>query len=141
MSVIIEERNINVEEYLRLRATTNWTQFAAEEVKNALAKDLFSVCASVNGEVIGIGRVIGDGSIYFYIQDVIVSKEYQGKGIGKKIMFAIENFLALNANEGSFVGLMSAEGYEGFYRQFSYRPRADQASGMYKIIFGNRQDV
>ena len=44
-----------------------------------------------DGEIIGIGRAISDGCSDAYIQDVVVSPDHRGQGIGKK-MFA--HFLA-----------------------------------------------
>ena len=36
--------------------------------------------------VIALGRVIGDGAFYFYVQDVVVLPEHQGNGIGTVIV-------------------------------------------------------
>lgn len=103
-------------------------------VKKALKNDLYSVCVFDENNLIGIGRVIGDGGIYFYIQDVIVHPDYQGKGVGKTIMERIELFLRGKADNNSFIGLMAAEGVKDFYRGFGYEERAENRPGMYKII-------
>jgi ribosomal protein S18 acetylase RimI-like enzyme len=47
----------------------------------------------IKNDVIGFRRVIGDGGIYLYIQDVIVLLEFQRQGIGKCIMDAIMGYL------------------------------------------------
>ncbi len=66
-------RKIRVEEYQSLRKTTSWDLIEDNIVKTALENDLFSICVYDNEKLIGMGRVIGDGAIYFYIQDIIVT--------------------------------------------------------------------
>ncbi|WP_274377562.1 GNAT family N-acetyltransferase [Desulfotruncus arcticus] len=99
---------------------------------------MYSVCAVADNKSVGIARVIGDGSIYFYIQDFIVQKEFQGKGIGSAIMKKIMEFLKQYAPEGSFIGLMSAKGKEGFYLKYGFieRPNDIYGAGMgfYKLV-------
>lgn len=40
----------------------------------------------IDGKIIGMGRIIGDGARIFYIQDVVIHPNFQGKGIGTTIM-------------------------------------------------------
>lgn len=130
----IEKRKIKALEYQTLRQTTGWNPVDNDAVKKALEQDLFSVCVLDNDKVVGIGRVIGDGAIYFYIQDVIVDPDHQGKGIGKLIMDRIEDYLAKETSQNSFIGLMAAQGVTHFYEQFGYKKRPDNSPGMFKII-------
>ena len=81
-----------------------------------------------------MGRVVGDGSIYFYIQDVIVLPEYKGKGVGKRIMMEIERYLDKTISHYAFIGLMAADGVASFYHQFGFAKRPKEAPGMFKII-------
>lgn len=134
MNYKIEQRKISVSEYQLLRKTTGWDMLEDSVVEIALDNDLFSVCVLDGDSPVGIGRVIGDCAIYFYIQDVIVVPEYRGKGIGAIIMERIENFLNGNANHNSFVGLMAADGVKEFYYKFGYSERQATKPGMYKMI-------
>jgi len=59
--------------------------------------------------------VIGDGGLYFYIQDVIVHSEYQNQGFGKVLMKEFMNYISANAKTGAFIGLMAAKGLEKYY--------------------------
>jgi len=131
---IINTGNLKVEEYQSLRKTTGWDMLDDKVVKKALENDLFSVCVYDNEKIIGMGRVIGDGAIYFYIQDIIVTTEYKGKGIGKLIMDHVEQYINKTANHNSFIGLMAAEGVKEFYYKFGYKERPDNRPGMYKVI-------
>ena len=130
----IEHRPPTVSEYQQLRASTSWDQLPDKMVANALQHDLFAVCALEGSKTVGMGRVIGDGAIYYYIQDVIVLPAHQGRGIGKRIMELIEQYLATHAPPNAFIGLMAAKGVAGFYKSFGYQLRAPDAPGMYKRI-------
>ena len=130
----IEVRKIAVSEYQALRSSTDWGQIENDIVEKALERDLYAICVLDGEKTIGIGRIVGDGAIYFYIQDIIVLPEYQGKGIGKIIMENIETYLNEKTNNNSFIGLMAAEGVTDFYLQFGYEKRPDNKPGMYKMI-------
>ncbi len=132
--VRIEKRKLFVHEYQYLRQTTDWFQLEDDVVEKALQNDLYSVCVFDGDKIIGMGRIVGDGAIYFYIQDIIVIPEYKGKGVGKIIMNSIENYLTNMSNKNSFVGLMAAEGVAGFYYQFGYKERPADKPGMSKMI-------
>ena len=132
--LLVEERKISVDEYLQLRNTTNWQSVTRDQVDRALQSDLYSVCVTNKGSVVGMGRVIGDGAIYFYIQDLIVVPELRNKGIGRTIMNSIDQYLIKNAPDGAFVGLMAAEGTYAFYQNFGFKARPNDRPGMYKII-------
>ena len=47
--------------------------------------------AYLNEELVGIIRVVGDGSSILYIQDILVSPIHQRKGIGRKLFEKITN--------------------------------------------------
>ena len=130
----IEKRRLNINEYQTLRGTTDWFAIADEVVDKSLKNDLFSVCVIADGTLVGMGRIVGDGAIYFYIQDIIVIPGYQSKGIGVMIMNEIEGYLKENAFNNSFIGLMAADGVQQFYHKFGYFERAETRPGMSKLM-------
>lgn len=134
MNVTLEHRPPTVREYQKLRASTTWKALPDKMVGKGLGNTLFSICVCVEGSIIGTGRVIGDGAMYFYIQDVIVLPEFRRTGIGMLIMKEIEAYLDRRADKDSFVGLMAADGVADFYHKFGYKLRPDNAPGMYKMI-------
>lgn len=85
-------------------------------------------------EVIGHGRIIGDGGIYYHIQDVIVSPEFQGQGIGERIMNSLMGYIKAHAHTNAFVGLMAAKGTAGFYKRFGFNERPPNGPGMFMVI-------
>lgn len=105
-------------------------------VKASLKGTLFFVCIYDTESLIGMGRVVGDGAMYFYIQDVIVAPEYQGQGIGDRLMREIEAYLSEKARPGSTIGLLAAKGKEAFYSRYQYleRPSDSMGNGMCKFV-------
>ena len=105
-----------------------------EIAKKGLENSLYVVCVYNGEELIGMARVIGDGYTCFYIQDVLVNPEYQGRGIGKEIMKRILNYLK-DVDKTAIIGLMSSKGKESFYEKFGFirRPNEDYGPGMIKL--------
>ncbi len=134
MNIKIEKRRITVQEYQSMRSTTGWDMLDDESTSKGLENDLFSVLAFDGSKLVGIARIVGDGAIYFYIQDVIVIPKHKGKGIGKILMSEVESFLDENTNKNSFVGLMAAEGVKEFYYKYDYLERPESRPGMFKMI-------
>ncbi|MDX1761472.1 MAG: GNAT family N-acetyltransferase [Christiangramia sp.] len=134
MNIKIEHRNPGVSEYQLLRGSTGWSALSDEAVRKGMEGSLFSVCFMVGGKIAGVGRIVGDGAIYFYIQDVIVLPEFQKTGLGDMIMEELEAWLRENSFQHSFVGLMAAEGVKEFYTRFGYQERGDSKPGMSKTM-------
>jgi ribosomal protein S18 acetylase RimI-like enzyme len=128
----VVERTPTIEEYFALRKGVGWMLFEEEMTAKGLANALFSVCILHQGKVIGCGRVVGDGGLYFYVQDIIVSPDFQGKGLGKRLMQAIMAYLEINARPGAFIGLMAAKGTNDFYAQFGFAVRPLDQPGMFR---------
>jgi ribosomal protein S18 acetylase RimI-like enzyme len=84
-------------------------------------------------ELVGYGRIVGDGSVYFYIQDIIVLPEHRGQGLGHGIMSRVMAYLAEHAYPDSFIGLMAAQGAAGFYERYGFAERPPDRPGMFLI--------
>ena len=129
------ERAPTVEEYMAFRAHAGWEEVADRAaVARALGGSLFSVCVEADGRAIAIGRVVGDGGVYAYIQDVIVREEFRGRGISTLVMDALLEFIERTYPSGAFVGLMAAEGVAGLYERYGFERRPDDAPGMRRTI-------
>jgi len=127
------ERDPTVQEYQRLRAAVGWGEMTDEGIAAGLPNALYSVVLELDGEVIGCARIVGDGGVYFYLQDVIVLPEHQGRGQGARLMDALMTHLERSARPGAFVGLMAAIGAEPFYERYGFRRRSEQQPGMFRV--------
>ena len=128
-------------EYIQLRVSVNWEPLTEGQAKRGLENTTFLVVARDGEKAIGMGRVLFDFGYVAYIGDVIVSKEYQGKGIGISIVEALISKV-LNASESNdkimFI-LGAAKGKEGFYEKlgFKRRPNDYVGCGMTKWVTTN----
>lgn len=58
------ENQITIEEYMYLRDKVNWKKLSMNQSESALKHSLFVVKAvDSNGDVIGMGRIVGDGAV------------------------------------------------------------------------------
>lgn len=64
-----------------------------------------------------MGRVVGDGAVVCYIQDLIVIPQVQAQGIGSQIIQKLKAYVESLREEGStmMLCLMCAKGREPFY--------------------------
>lgn len=82
-------------------------------------------------QIVGMGRALSDGVSDAYIQDVIVNKQFQNQGIGKKI---IEMLTAELVAAGlKWIGLIAEAGSHPFYSRIGFQKMAN-ATPMLKII-------
>jgi GNAT superfamily N-acetyltransferase len=137
-TLLIEARAPTLEEYQDLCAAVGWSEtinFAAAPA--SLAHSLFSIVVLDRGRAVtrpvGMGRIVGDGALFFYIQDIIVRPEYQGLGVGRKIVERLMGWLHVHAPERAFVGLFAAEGKDSFYARFGFM-RHPALTGMFQVI-------
>ena len=77
------------------------------------------VIAVENDKIIGMGRSISDGVSDAYIQDVAVLSEFRGKGLGKRIMDTLVDFLL--KNNITWIGLISEPGAISFYDRYGFK--------------------
>ena len=75
------------ETYIFLRAATGLPSKAPQAATAGLANTLFAVQIahlSYLDEIVGMGRMVGDGGCFFQVADIAVLPAHQGKGLGKK---------------------------------------------------------
>lgn len=82
------------------------------------------------GEIIACSFLLGDHKTFYYVKDVIVHPDWQGRGIGTAMMKALMHWLDNNGAESATVGLFTGDHLAPFYRQFGFT----QACGMYKQV-------
>lgn len=123
------ERAPNANDFVSLRALIGWGKLELDMAQASLDNSLFHVSAFYKDQLVATGRVVGDGYMYFYIQDVIVHPASQGLGLGAKVMEYIEAYLKKACAKGATVGLFAAKGKEGFYQKFNYLERSGEPLG------------
>jgi len=123
--------HLSAEEFNGLRADVGWTPIDHGLVVKGLENTAFVVCARDGEKAIGMARVITDFGYVYYIANVVVSPEYQGKGIGREIMTRILAYINndVSGDQVRYIALMAAEGKEEFYEKFGFLKRPSGKSG------------
>lgn len=122
MTVEYIDNCLSAVDIIRFQHMMGWTEDPIEQWEKALRNTLFSVVAVKSGEIIGMGRLLGDAAIYWYINDVFISTECQRLGIGTKIV----KRLIQHAKESSISGtpisicLMCAQGKRSFMKSWGF---------------------
>ena len=87
---ITMEDRIGAEETVELYRANGWS--SAEKPAELLAGLRNShglATARVGGRLVGLGNAISDGHLVVYYPHLLVHPEYQGRGIGRKLMEAL----------------------------------------------------
>jgi GNAT superfamily N-acetyltransferase len=122
--------------YRRLRVQTGLSHKSHEAAVRGLANTLYGVSLLKAGEVIGMGRVVGDNGTVFAVVDIAVQREYQGQGLGKRIMAALDAWLRANAPESSYVMLIADGEARHLYAQFGFADTAPASISMAYVARG-----
>ncbi len=130
------KNGLTPEIYEMLRKKVALQHYDQEDVVQALKHTLFSIVIKEDCVPVGIGRVIGDGRIAFFIKDVVVEPSKQHCGIGRMVMEELMCYIKENGCPNAYVGLMALTGKEGFYEKFGFhiRPYKEQGSGMTQLV-------
>lgn len=130
------ENNIpTLKEYKYLCSSVGWTNYMNfEVVETSLSNSIHCITVKDNEQIVGMGRIVGDGAIYFYIQDIVVHPDYQNNGIGKEIMNLLVEYLNTSAPDKAFVGLFASQGKEPFYEKYNFKDFSPNMTGMFTVI-------
>ena len=122
---------ITPEEYMEMRRLVEWSAFPLEQAAEGLKNTFILICFRVDGKPVALGRAVSDRGYVVYIADVIVIPEYQGNGLGRKIMESLMEQIKASMKPGYriMITLMAAQGKEKFYNKFGFVDRPNEAFG------------
>lgn len=123
MSRLIEicQRLPTVEEHARLFERVGWPWYGEEATRRALAGSLFGAVAMRGDEIVGMGRMVGDGSVFFYLQDIIVDPDVQRLGIGGSLVSALLTRAREQRVATSFCGVFATPMAVDLYQRHGFR--------------------
>ncbi|PZE21598.1 N-acetyltransferase [Paenibacillus xerothermodurans] len=130
----IVERAPTPAEHKKLWEAVGWGPIDTRMTQASLSNHIYAVVAVCEGDVVGMGRIVGDGVMYFYIQEVAVLPQHQGRGLGKTI---IEHLLAYiqkrrHHNGVAFAGLYATRGNVRLYERYGFKDHSPFMTGMYR---------
>jgi len=133
LTLTIEHDLPKPETFKALRDSAGWGEISLRQAQLVLGNSLHGVTAYNGKTAIGMARIIGDGVLNTYIQDVVIAPDYRSKGVGKAIMQALITDMRNSIPADCTIGLLAAAGQEAFYSSFSFitRPNKDYGAGMF----------
>jgi ribosomal protein S18 acetylase RimI-like enzyme len=126
----------SVADFCRLRRNSGLTPRSARAAAAGLPNSVACVCVRQGDDVVGMGRVIGDGLCY-QIVDIAVDPAHQGQGLGKAIMASLMDQLRAIAPAEAYVSLIADGEACRLYAQYGFEPTAPASIGMAMWLNGD----
>ena len=120
--LVIKYNELTAEEFIFLWETVWGDGPSLEQTRLAMEHTLFRVSIYDGNEIVAMARMIGDMGLDYYIKDVVVKPEYQGKGIGRLLINELLKFIKENGikNTDIFVELCAMPDKIPFYEKFGF---------------------
>ena len=139
MKINYIEKTPTSDDFNMLTESVGWGKRENSIVEEALKNTLYSLCVYDENQLIGYGRIIGDKTIFLYIQDIMVIPKYQGKQIGtgimNKLLKQVDRYKKVNPNIRTYLG--ASKGKEGFYEKFGFISRPNDKLGAGMILYND----
>ena len=139
MKINYIEKTPTPDDFNMLTESVGWGKRENNIVKEALRNTLYSLCVYDENKLIGYGRIIGDKTIFLYIQDIMVIPKYQGKQIGtgimNKLLKQVDRYKKVNPNIRTYLG--ASKGKESFYEKFGFISRPNDKLGAGMILYND----
>ena len=82
------------------------------------------------GELVGMGRVIGDGGWYFHIADMCVLPEHQRRGVGDAVLTHLIDGIRAATPADPYITLLADPPGRALYRRHGFVDTAPGSVGM-----------
>lgn len=128
----IREELPDPETFAALREAAGMPPRSLEGIERGLPNSIYGVIAvhEPSAEVVGMGRIVGDGGTVYQISDMAVHPDHQGRGLGTQIMAHLEAYLEAEAPPRAYVNLVAD--VDGFYERFGFEETRPASKGMYR---------
>lgn len=75
------------DELVGLYQSVGWSSYTSDphRLASAINASLALVTAYAESKLIGLARLVGDGLTIVYLQDILVSPDYQRRGVGREL--------------------------------------------------------
>lgn len=124
-------------QFWKLFQTTGWNekyQLSPGELVQALRTSWYVLSAYEDEKLVGFGRLVSDGVLHAMVYELIVLPEYQGQGIGGKLLEKlVEKCEGVGVRD---IQLFCARGKRKFYEKRGFAARPDDAPGMQYVRQG-----
>ena len=132
----VKHNELTAEEFISLWESVWGEGPTLEQTRLAMEHTLFRVSVFDGDRLAGMARMIGDMGLDYYIKDVVVRPEYQGRGIGRLMINELLGFVGRNGISGThiFVELCAMPDKIPFYEKFGFDSNeAQRLKMMYRV--------
>ena len=128
--------NINTADFINIRRNVGWNDIPYQLVEKAINNSMINISVFYKKQCIGIGRIVGDNVLKGMLTDIMVLKEYQGKGVGKLILTSLINKLNNMIKEGECFQLEASPTANNreFYIKCGMKYKPENQDGVYLWI-------
>ena len=128
--IVLVERFPAIDDYRRMRVLTGLSAKSDEAAERGLANTTYGVSLLRGDTVVGMGRIVGDGGCFHFVVDIAVDPELQGRGLGKRIMDALDAWLRANAAPTAHVSLFADGDAKHLYARYGFA-QSEKSIGMF----------
>ena len=121
-NLTVKHNELTAEQFIELWESVWGGAPTLEQTELAMKNTLFRVSVFDGSKIVAMARMVGDLGLEFYIKDVIVCPEYQGKGIGKLLIGELMAFIDRSAVKGTkvFIELAAMPDKAPFYEKLGF---------------------
>ncbi len=121
-NLTIKYNELTAEEFISLWESVWGDGLSVEQTRLAMEHTMFRVSVYDGDRAVAMARMIGDMGLNYYIKDVVVRPEYQGKGIGRMLIDELLKFVRENGVSGTdiFVELCAVPDKMPFYEKLGF---------------------
>ena len=131
MHAEIVYRQPSVEEFAAVTLAVGFKAHPPEAIRVGLANTWCAVCAQVSRRVVGLGRIVGDGALHFYVTSVMVLPSHQRRGIGSAIVHALLAKVKEVPHANVLVEALPLPNLESFYARHGFKAGRQHAPAMH----------
>lgn len=124
---------IELNDYKKLIKDADWKVLSDKQHLGSLNNSMHISVLKLNGEVIGMARLVGDGFVHGLLCDVVVLKKYQNHHYGTIVVQDIIKKVQMNLekDEQFLIELCPAYGKRNFYLNCGFKYKPENMDGMY----------
>ena len=133
---IVRYNELTAEEFVFLWKSVWGNPPSLEQTRLAMENTLFRVSVFQENEIVAMARVIGDQGLCYYIKDVIVRPEYQGQGLGRRLISELLSYINEHGVPGTQIAveLCAMPDKIPFYEKFGFAANeAQRLRLMYRV--------
>ena len=114
-------------DFIKLFKSVGWDR-EEERINKNRSNTCFAVSIYEQDEIVGMGRIVGDGC-YYTIYDIVTRGDKHGLGIGSIVMTELVNWYKIIKDDDTYLYLGASKGKEPFYEKFGFKSRPNENVG------------